>query len=197
MQISALRNTRTSHTRAPTAPRLTVQTENTTSITSPTQTYFKTPMLKHYLQQRPPHNKHPTEPHTLTTTDIQSSMSHIHTSIVSRHLATIGNNKILRTPPPLIMRSEDIFPPSLFAPLPNSEQINHPLLNYTYTTSTPNHIHHHYALFVTLSHTQHTYSLQRHHMYTMLSPLDVWTYLAGVTTLLDRWTEKLVGGPQQ
>ena len=32
------------------------------------------------------------------------------TSIVSRHLATRGSNKILRAPPPYISRSEEIFP---------------------------------------------------------------------------------------
>ena len=37
-------------------------------------------------------------------------MHHIHTSIVSRHLATRGNNKILRTPPPHISSSEEILP---------------------------------------------------------------------------------------
>ena len=37
-------------------------------------------------------------------------MHHIHTSIVSRHLSTRGNNKILRTPPPHISRSEEILP---------------------------------------------------------------------------------------
>ena len=36
-------------------------------------------------------------------------MRHIHTSIVSRHLATRGNNKILRTPPPHISSSEEIL----------------------------------------------------------------------------------------
>ena len=37
-------------------------------------------------------------------------MRHIHTSIVSRHLSTRGNNKILRTPPPHIISSEEILP---------------------------------------------------------------------------------------
>ena len=37
-------------------------------------------------------------------------MRHIHTSIVSRHLATRGNNKILRTPPPHTSSSEKILP---------------------------------------------------------------------------------------
>ena len=37
-------------------------------------------------------------------------MCHIHTSIVSRYLATRGNNKILRTPPPHISSSEERLP---------------------------------------------------------------------------------------
>ena len=37
-------------------------------------------------------------------------MCHIHTSIVSKHLATRGNKKILCTPPPHISGSEDILP---------------------------------------------------------------------------------------
>ena len=52
----------------------------------------------------------PTDPHTVTTTDIKTNMRHIHTSIVSRHLATRGYNKILRTPPPPISCSEEILP---------------------------------------------------------------------------------------
>ena len=87
-------------------------------------------------------------------------MRHIDTSIVSRHLATRDNNKILRTPPPALKR---YFPASLVAPLPNSEQINHPSSKYTYTQSRrqntsittipPS---------VTLTHTTHTPSLQLH-----------------------------------
>ena len=52
----------------------------------------------------------PTDPHTVTTTDTKTNMRHIHTSIVSRHLATRGNNKILRTPPPHISSSEERLP---------------------------------------------------------------------------------------
>ena len=37
-------------------------------------------------------------------------MRHIHTSIVSRHIATRGNNKILRTPQPHISSSEERLP---------------------------------------------------------------------------------------
>ena len=43
------------------------------------------------------------DPHTVTTTDKNTTMHHIHTSIVFMHLATIDNNKILRTPPPHIL----------------------------------------------------------------------------------------------
>ena len=52
----------------------------------------------------------PTDPHTVTTTYIKTNMRHMHTSIVSRHLATRGNNKILRTPPPHISSSEERLP---------------------------------------------------------------------------------------
>ena len=97
----------------------------------------------------------PTNPHTVTTTDINTNMRHVNTSIVSRHLATRGNNKILCTPTPHISSSEEILPASLVAPLPNSEQINHPSSNHTYTKSTPKHIHYHYAPSVTLTYTIH------------------------------------------
>ena len=52
----------------------------------------------------------PTDTHTVTTTDIKTNMCHIHISIVFRHLATRGYNKILRTPPPHISSSEEILP---------------------------------------------------------------------------------------
>ena len=52
----------------------------------------------------------PTDPHTVSTTDIKTNMRHIHTSIVSRHVATRGNNKILSTPPPHNSSSEGRLP---------------------------------------------------------------------------------------
>ena len=82
----------------------------------------------------------------------------IHIAIVSMHLATRGNNTIMRTPLSHISSSEEIFPASLNAPLPNSEQINQPFSNHTYINSTPTYIYHHYAPFVTLSHMTHTIS---------------------------------------
>ena len=51
----------------------------------------------------------PSDPHTITTTDIKTNMCHIHTSIVSRHLDTRDISKILRTPPPHISSSEGIL----------------------------------------------------------------------------------------
>ena len=51
----------------------------------------------------------PTNPLTVTTTDIKTSMRQIHTSIVSMHRATIGNHKILCTPSPDNSSSEGIL----------------------------------------------------------------------------------------
>ena len=123
-------------------------------------------------------------------------MLHIHTSILSRHLATRGNNKILRTPPPHISISEEKLPASLVAPLPNSEQTNLPSSNHTYTKSTPKRIHHKSPVLCNI-HTHGTYHLFNcTHIRTTLSPLDLWTDPTGVTVLLARWTERLAGGPQ-
>ena len=74
-------------------------------------TYFNTPRLKKTIFNNGRYTTNiPTDPHTVTTTDIKTNMRHIHTSIVSRHLATRGNNKILRTPPPHTSSSEEILP---------------------------------------------------------------------------------------
>ena len=110
---------------------------------------------KKYLQQRPLHNK---DSHTVTTTDIKTNMRHIHTSIVSRHLATRGNYKILRTPPSHIISSKEILPRFTRPTFANSEQINHPFSNHTYTKTTPNHIHHHYVPFVIFTYTTYIIS---------------------------------------
>ena len=80
------------------------------------------------------------------------------------------------------------FPASLDAPLPNSEQINNPSPNLTYTKSTEKHIHRHYAPSVTLTHTTHIISSTA----PTLSPQDLWTDHATVTALLARWTESLL-----
>ena len=73
-------------------------------------TYFNTPRLKHFFNNgRYTTNIITTDAHTVTTKKIRPNMRHIHTSIVSRHLSTSGNNKILRTPPPHISCSEEIL----------------------------------------------------------------------------------------
>ena len=123
-------------------------------------------------------------------------MRHIHTSIVSEHLATRGNNKILRTPPPHIISYEEILPrigrriltqlrtnksPFLKLYLHKVDTISHPSPLCPLCKS---HIHNPHHLF--------TCTLIR----TTLSPLDLWISPAGVTALLTRWTEKLAGRQQ-
>ena len=78
--------THTSHTQAPTVPRLAIQTENT-SIISITQTYniLQHPKLKHSIFNK---GLYTTNIPTVTTTCIKTNMRHIHPSIVSMHLAT-------------------------------------------------------------------------------------------------------------
>ena len=89
----------------------------TTSITPLTQTYN---ILQHSKANKTTICNNgryttniPTDPHTFTTTYIKTNMRHIHTYIVSRHLTTRGNNKILHTPPPHISSSEEILLPHL------------------------------------------------------------------------------------
>ena len=85
----------------------------------------------------------PAYPQTITATDIKTNMRHIHTSIVSRHLATRGHNKILRTPPPHIRSADQILPRLSRRTLAQLRTNNLSSLNHTYTQSTPNHIHYH------------------------------------------------------
>ena len=100
----------------------------------------------------------PTEPHTATTTDIKTNMRHNHTSIISRHLATRDKTRYCAHLHHTLGALKRKFTASLVATMPNSEQINHPSSNHTYTKSTPNHIHHHYAPSVTITHTAHIIS---------------------------------------
>ena len=130
-----------------------------TSITSPTQTHNILQLSKAKKNTIFNNGRYttniPTDPHTVTTTDIKTNMRHIHTSIVSRHLATRGNNKILHHTLAALKR---YFPASLVAPLPSSEQTNLPSSNHTYTKSMSRHIHHHYSPSVTSTHTTHIIS---------------------------------------
>ena len=81
-------------------------------------TYFKTPMQKNYISNNGRYTTNiPTDPNTVTTTDITTNMCHIHTTIVPMHLATRGNNKILRAPPPHTSSSEEILTLRICEPL--------------------------------------------------------------------------------
>ena len=81
--------------------------------------------------------------------DIKTNMRHIHTSIVSRHLATRGNNKILRTPPPHTSSSEEILPR---------------LTRRTASLHTPKHITNCFTKqFTNTQHTKHTDPLTEQH----------------------------------
>ena len=123
-------------------------------------------------------------------------MRHIHTYIVSRHLATRGNNKILRTPPPHISSSEKILPRLTCRTIAQLRTNKSPFLKvYLHKIDAKTHP----SLLCPLC-NNHTHDTQ--HLFnctlirTTLSPLDLWTYPAGVTALLVRWTEKLAGGSQ-
>ena len=85
-------------------------------------------------------------------------MRHIHTSIVSRQLATRGIHKILRTPPPHIISSEEIIP-----------RLTRRTLVQLRTNKSHTHDTHHLFNFT--------------HIRTTLSPLDLWTDPAGMTAL--------------
>ena len=108
-----------------------------------------------------------------TTTDIKTNMCHIHTYIVSRHLATRGNNKILHTLHHTLAALQRYFPASLGAPLPNPEQTNLPCSNHTYTKLMPNHMHHDYAPSATPTH--HLFNCI--HIRTTLLSLVIYIYI--------------------
>ena len=117
----------------------------------------------------------PTDPHTVTTTDIKTNMRHIHTSIVSRHLAIRGNNKILRTHPPHTSSSEERLPRLTRRTLALLRTNNSPFLkSYLHKVDAKTHpsplcphcnIHTH--------DTHHLFNCT--HIRTTLSPLDLWT----------------------
>ena len=85
-------------------------------------------------------------------------MRHIHTSIVSRHLAQEVITKYCAHLHHTLAALKRYFPASLVVPLPSSEQTNLPSSNHTCTKSTPKHIHHHYAPSVISTHTTHIIS---------------------------------------
>ena len=123
-------------------------------------------------------------------------MCHIHTSINYRYLATRGNNKILHTHPPHISSSEKILPRLIRSTLAQLRTNKLPFLkSYLHKVNAKTHP----SPLCPLCniHTHETHNLFNcTHIRTTLSPLDLWTYPAGVTALLARWTESIAGGPQ-
>ena len=113
-------------------------------------------------------------------------MRHIHTSIVSRHLATRGNNKILRTPPPHTSSSEEILPRLTRRTLAQLRTNKSPFLkSYLHKVNAKTHPSPLCPLCNIHTHdTHHLFNCT--HIRTTLSPLDLWTDPAGVTALLAR-----------
>ena len=156
--------------------------------------YFNTPRLKNTIFNN---GRYTTNIHSHTiTTYIKTNMHHIHTSIVSRHLATRGNNKILLTPPPHISSSEEILPRLTRRTLAQLRTNKSSFLkSYLHKVDAKSHPLPLCPLCNTHTHdTHHLFNCT--HIRTTLLPLDLWTDPAGVTALLARWTEKLAGGPQ-
>ena len=135
----------------------------------------------------------PTDPHTVTTTDPKTNMRHIHTYIVSRHLATRGNNKILRIPPPHISSSEEILPRLTRRTLALFRTNKSPFLkSYLHKVDAKSHPSPLWPLCNTHD-THHLFNCT--HIRATLSPLDLRTDPAGVMELLVIWIDKLPGGP--
>ena len=155
----------------------------------------------------------PTDPHTITTTDIKINMRHIyyrfivrfpigldflfirihiHTYIVSRHLATRDNNKILRTPPPPhISSSEELLLCLTCRVL--ALQMSLFLKSYRHKVDAKSHPSPLFPFCNTNTHDTHHLFICTH-IRTTLSRLDLWTDPAEVTELLAR--KKLDDGPQ-
>ena len=123
-------------------------------------------------------------------------MCHIHTSIVFRHLATRGNNKILCTPPPHISSSEEIIHRLTRCTLAQVRTNKSPFLkSYLHKVDAKSHSSPLYALCNTYTHdTYHFFNCT--HIRTTLSPLDLWTDPTGVMELPARWRDKLAGAPK-
>ena len=123
-------------------------------------------------------------------------MRHIHISIVARHLATRGNNKILRKPPPHSSSPEEILSGLTRHTLAQLRTNKSPFLkSYLHKVDAKSYPSQLCPLCNTHTHdTHHLFNCTQKR--TTLSPLDLWTDPAGVTALLVRWTEMMAGGPQ-
>ena len=183
-------------TRAPTAIRFTIQTKGTPSITFHTHSIHKHQHSSTLQGSNPTIFNHglyttniSTDHHIVTVTDIKTNMRHMPTSIVSRHLATRANNKILCTPPPHISSSEEILPRLTRRTL--AQEINHSYLHKVDANSPVSPL-----CPLCNIHTHDTHQLFNcTHIPSTLSPLIFCSDPDGVTALLSRWTE-LAGGTQ-
>ena len=119
-------------------------------------------------------------------------MCHIHTSIVSRHLATRGNNKILHTPPPHTSSSDEILPRLTRRTLAQLRTNKSPFLkSYLHKVDAKTHPSPLCPLCNIHTHdTHHPFNCTH-----IVAPGFV-DRPAGVSALQARWTEKLAGGPQ-
>ena len=193
---SPLADTHTSHARAPAAPRFTIQ--STASVTYTTQAHnilqhFKR-LTKNTIFDSGRYTADiPTDPHAVTAADIKTNMRPTHTYIVSRYIATRGNNKLLRTSPPHISSSEE-RPPRLtrrtIARLGTSKS---PFLKsslHRVDAKSP-------LCPLCDTHTHDTHHLFNFtHIRTTLSPLDLGTDPTGVMELLAKWRDMLAGEPK-
>ena len=138
----------------------------------------------------------PTYPNTITTTDIKTNMRHIHTSIVSSHIATRGNNKILRATPPHIRSSEEILPRITRRTLSQLRTNKSPFLkSYLHKVDAKTHPSPLCPLCNIHTHdTHHLFNCA--HIRTTLSLLVLWTDPTGVMDLLARWRDRLAGEPE-
>ena len=123
---------------------LTIQTENTTSITSPTQTHN---ILQHSKAKKT---------RILTTAATQQTFPQTPTQSLQQTQEAI--TKYCAHLHHTLAALKRYSPPHSVAPLPSSEQTNLSSSNHTYTKSTPKHIYHHYAPSVTSTHTTHIIS---------------------------------------
>ena len=120
-------------------------------------------------------------------------MLHIHTSIVSMHLATRGNNKILCGPPPHIISSEEILPRLTRRTLAQHRTNKSPFLK-SYLHKVDGQSHPSPLFHICNAHT---------HSITSTAPTYAPCFAPGyldrppsVTALLTRWTVKLDAEPQ-
>ena len=139
-------------------------------------TYFNTPRLKNTIFNNGRYTTNiPTDPHTVTTTDTKTNMHHIHTSIVLRHLATRGNNKILCTPSPHISSSKERLPRPTRHTIAQLGTNKSPFLkSYLHKVDAKTHSSPLCPLCNINTHDTH-YLFNWTHIPTTLSPLDLWT----------------------